>query len=198
MPPPGRLLRAAAIAGLALAAAACGAGSPAAVVAGVGSSTTTLASRAAGGAAPGGAAPAGGALAEFASCMRSHGVRDFPDQSTFATPHGVRTAKGQISRISEREAASPTFQSAQRACSRYAPLSEPPAHVSPQEMRRLLAVARCMRTHGVPSFPDPNPITGEMNPPAGIDRTSPQVLAALRACRPLGEAAGLGPPNTGA
>jgi hypothetical protein len=60
----------------------------------------------------------------------------------------------------------------------------------------LVEYATCMRAHGVPTFPDPNPTTGAMNPPAGIDRGSPQVIAALRACSSLGEAAGLGPPST--
>jgi len=47
-----------------------------------------------------------------------------------------------------------------------------------------------------PGFSDPNPITGELSAPAGIDRSSPQVVAALQACRSLGQAAGLGPPST--
>jgi hypothetical protein len=46
---------------------------------------------------------------------------------------------------------SPTFQAATRACEKYAPTTAPPEHVSAQEMRKLLAVSSCMRTHGVPS-----------------------------------------------
>jgi hypothetical protein len=52
-----------------------------------------------------------------------------------------------------------------------------------------------MRAYGVPTFPDPNPTTGELNAPAGIDRGSSQVVVALQACRSLGEAAGLWPPS---
>ena len=131
--------------------------------------------------------------------MRSHSVSNFPDQASFGSSAAIRAAKGQMAQISASEASSPTFQAAQRACVKYAPPSQPPAGVSSQETQKLLAVSRCMRGHGVPNFPDPNPITGELAAPAGIDRNAPQVLAALRAAeRELTRsAAGLGPPSTG-
>jgi hypothetical protein len=177
------LLVAPGVIGFALAAAACGGGSPG--VASLGSTTTT--------------APAyGGTLLEYVTCMRSHGVLNFPDPASLKTSAGIRAAKGQMVRISESEASSPTFQTAQRACARYyGTQTTSPPHVSARDMEKLLAVSRCMRAHGVPTFPDPNPITGELATPAGIDKHSPQVLAALRACASLGRAAGLGPPNTG-
>jgi hypothetical protein len=178
--------------GLALAAAACG-GSPNSGVASLGTTTTTTPAPAAGS----GGKSSGGGLLEYATCMRSHGVTSFPDSASFGSSAAIRAAKGRISQISESEKSSPTFEAAERACAKYAPPTAPPQRVSPQEMQRLLAVSRCMRAHGVPNFPDPNPVTGELSTPAGIDRSSPQVLAALRACSSLGRAAGLGPPNTG-
>jgi hypothetical protein len=137
----------------------------------------------------------GGTLAEYAHCMRSHGISNFPD--SFGSSAAIRTTKGQMNQISESEALAPRFEAAQRACAAYAPPSQTAAPVSPQQLQKLLAVSRCMRAHGVPTFPDPNPTTGELTTPAGIDKNSPQVLAALRACESLGRAAGLGPPNTG-
>jgi hypothetical protein len=128
--------------------------------------------------------------------MRSNGVSNFPGPGSFGSSAGIRAAKGQIAQISNSEASSPTFQAAQRACTEFLPTPTTSPHVSSAEMRKLLAVSRCMRAHGVPTFPDPNPVTGELNTPAGIDRSSPQVIAALVACRSLGEAAGLGPPTT--
>jgi hypothetical protein len=128
--------------------------------------------------------------------MRSHGVSGFPDSGSFGSDDAIRAAKGQMARIAEREGSSPTFQAAQRACAKYHGATRPTQHVSPQEMQKLLAVSRCMRSHGVPSFPDPNPTTGELSTPAGIDKSAPQVVAALRACASLGAAAGLGPPST--
>ncbi len=130
--------------------------------------------------------------------MRSHGVSSFPDSASFGSSDAIKAAKGQMAHISKSEASSPSFEAAQRACAKYyGPPATTPAQVSAQELQKLLAVSRCMRAHGVPSFPDPDPITGELTTPAGIDRSSPRVLAALRACRSLGQAAGLGPPSTG-
>ena len=187
----GLLVVAPAVIGLAIAAAACGGGSPAGV-ASLGTTTT---------AAPAGARDVGGPasgppLVEYATCMRSHGVLNFPDPATFGSSDGIKAAKGQMVQVSRSEGSSPTFQAAQRACAEYYGPPTTSSRVSAQEVRKLLAVSRCMRAHGVPTFPDPNPTTGAVNPPAGIDRGSPQVIAALRACSSLGEAAGLGPPST--
>ena len=184
--------------GLALVTAACGGGSPNAGVASVGRTTTTTTTAArAGTVAAGGAAP-GGALVEYARCMRSHGVTSFPEPGDLGAPNAIRAFKGQIAQSVGALASSPTFRAAQRACDKYyGPPTTSAPQVSAQEMQKLLAVAHCMRAHGVPDFPDPNPITGEMNPPANVSRNSPIVLAALRSCTPLARAAGLGPPSTG-
>jgi hypothetical protein len=51
---------------------------------------------------------------------------------------------------------------------------------------RLLAFAKCMRTHGVPAFPDPREVNGRAatQVTAGaIDPNSPIVIAAMRACQ---------------
>jgi hypothetical protein len=184
-----------AVIGLALAAAACGGGGPKAGVASVGATTTTTAARA--GAVATAGSPPGGALVEYARCMRSHGVVNFPEPGSLEAPGAIRSFKGQVAQSVASLASSPRFQAAQRACAQYAPQTTSSPPVSPQEMQKLLAVSRCMRAHGVPDFPDPNPVTGDMNPPPGISRNSPIVLAALRACTPLARAAGLGPPNTG-
>ncbi len=186
------LLIAPAVVGLALATSACG-GTP---NAGVASLATTTTARPAAAASHGGSS-AGGELGEYAACMRSHGVVDFPAAASFEPPGGIKAAKGQMVQVTKSEASTPTFEAGQRACAQYLPPPTTTPQVSATEIRKLLAVARCMRAHGVSAFPDPNPTTGAMDPPAGIDRTSPQVLAALRACISLGEAAGLGPPNTG-
>jgi hypothetical protein len=175
------LLVASAVIGLALATSACGGGSPQTGVARLGTTATTTPA-------------AGGELAEYASCMSSHGVVGFPE--SFGSSAAIKAAKSQMVQIANSDASSPTFQAAQRACAKYYVHTAPPQHLSTQEMQKLLAVSRCMRAHGVPNFPDPNPTTGEFNTPAGIDKDSPQVVAALRACSSLGEAAGLGPPST--
>jgi hypothetical protein len=178
-----------AVAALSLLAAGCGGGgSSRPGVAGLDTTTTAAAA---------GASSPGGDLVQYATCMRSHGVLSFPDSASFGSSPAIRAAKGQMAQITESEASLPKFQAAQRACAKYGPPTTPPPHVSTHELQKLLAVSRCLRAHGIPSFPDPNPATGELSTPAGIDRSSPQVLAALRACSSLGQAAGLGPPSTG-
>lgn len=194
-----------AVMGLALAVAGCGGGPPEAGVASVRTTTTSTASTASsapagvasGSSATGGSAP-GGALVEYARCMRAHGVSSFPEPGSLAAPGAIRAFKGEVVQSVGSLGSSPVFQAAQRACARYygPPPTRAPA-VSAEEMQKLLAVSRCMRAHGVSAFPDPDPITGAVDPPASIVRNSPVVIAALRACAALGRAAGLGPPTTG-
>ena len=182
-----------AAAALSLLAAGCGGrGSPRGGVASLGTTTTAAAAAA----DTGGSSP-GGSLAAYATCMRSHGVLSFPDPASLGSSSAIKAAKSQMAQISESKTSSATVQAAQRACVKYAPPGISPPHANPQEMQKLLAVSRCMRAHGIPNFPDPNPTTGELTAPAGISKNSPQALAALRACRSLGQAAGLGSPNTG-
>jgi hypothetical protein len=53
----------------------------------------------------------------------------------------------------------------------------------------LVKFAQCMRSHGVPGFPDPD-ASGHMRvgfgPGTGIDPNSPQFKSAMEACRTLG------------
>jgi hypothetical protein len=185
------LLLTLAVVGLALAAVACGDGPAKTAVARVNSTTTPSAGPV--------RSAAGGGLSnnedplKYSICMRSHGVANFPDPG--ASDLVIRAFK------SSGVFASPTFMAASRACAKYngghLPTTATTQAVSPKEMQKRLAVSHCMRAHGVPNFPDPNPITGEMGRPAGISANSPTVIAALRDCSPLARAAGLGPPNTG-
>ncbi len=80
----------------------------------------------------------------FSDCMRAHGVTNFPDP----TSNGLQVPTG-INRQS------PVFRSAQQACKKYLPNGGAPPATSPAERTAALTFARCMRTHGVPAFPDP-------------------------------------------
>jgi hypothetical protein len=46
-----------------------------------------------------------------------------------------------------------------------------------------VAFAKCMRSHGVPHFPNPNGNRPVFGPGSGIDPTSPQFQHALGACK---------------
>jgi hypothetical protein len=95
-----------------------------------------------------------GSWLAFAQCMRGHGVPNLPDPSGqgggFQIPDSVNPA-------------SPAFQAAQAACKKLMPGGGPPAHATQQQRQQLVAVAQCMRGHGVPGFPDP---TTRSTPPA--------------------------------
>ncbi|HZV27616.1 MAG TPA: hypothetical protein VFG00_15165 [Acidothermaceae bacterium] len=67
------------------------------------------------------------------------------------------------------------------------------SNISQQELQARLALARCIRAHGVPNFPDPNPTTGDVTAPPGLSKNSPSILAAIHACPSQAQAAGLSP-----
>jgi hypothetical protein len=74
----------------------------------------------------------------------------------------------------------------------------PPPGLSQQEIQARLALARCARSHGLPNLPDPNPTTGDFTLPPGLSTSSPQLLAAARACRSLLNAADVSVPGVSA
>jgi hypothetical protein len=119
---------------------------------------------------------------KFSACMRSHGVPSFPDPTT-----SPREFKLSLS-PSSGNAQSPAFQSAGTACQHLLPGGGPPsqsrAH-SQAQIAAMLAFARCLRTHGFSSFPDPTSsgeLTHEMVANAGINLHQPAVLQAGDAC----------------
>ena len=84
----------------------------------------------------------------YSRCMRSHGVPSYPDP----------TSSGVIPKVSSEELNSPQFQAAARACQRLLPPGTddmfPPGEVQ-QLLIGMLRFSQCMRSHGVPNWPDP-------------------------------------------
>jgi hypothetical protein len=162
--------------GATIALAACGGSSPTA------SSTTTAAAgthplspeSVAGGAGPNSRGLQIDAL-RFAKCMRSHGISNFPDPSST----GQMTLTGTGIDIH-----SPTFQAASAACQSLAPAGpgSPSGETSTLSVAQELALAKCMRAHGVSNFPDPN--ASGATPQGGVDLSSPQVQRAFHKCQP--------------
>jgi hypothetical protein len=116
----------------------------------------------------------------FIQCLRSHGVTNVPDP----TSTSGRAFKDAVSSDEQ----SPAFQSADTACQHLLPNGGPPSQSAPQTQAQtvaLLAFARCLRSHGFSSFPDPNrsgQLTHEMLANAGINLNQPAVLRAGDAC----------------
>jgi len=173
------LLVAPAVIGLALAAAACGGGSRTADVASLG--TTTTASPA--GATVNGSPSSNGErvreVVEFARCIRSHGVLNFPDP---ASPPGAARAFKESGAMS-----SPEFQAAARACAKYAPPTTPPPQITTHDQADYLKATACMRNHGVVGFPDPvfSRDQVEFPIPESMNTKSAQFLRAREICETL-------------
>src|SRR5579862_5710426 len=128
----------------------------------------------------------------FSRCMRANGVPNFPD----SPGGGIRIQKSDSSgsgpslSINGVPVNAPAFQHAMSKCQRYAPQG---GSLTPQQVARIranaLAMARCMRTHGVPNFPDPIVTTGPGGhgigiriggPGSGLDPSSPAFQAASK------------------
>lgn len=144
------------------------------------------------------AARAGNGPLALARCMRANGVPNFPDPtggglSITATPGGNTLTVNGVT------LSGPAFQAARRACARYLPGGGHGPQLSAAQRERLLRFSECMRTHGVPNFPDPQfpkgggATLGAPAPGAGsaIDRSSPAFERAQNAC------AGPGGPRIG-
>jgi hypothetical protein len=158
---------AAAIASLTVLAAGCGSSSPA---------------------SPNGESPASFTAAAFkySSCMRNHGLPSFPDPAM--TDHNGQQVAYLTATIPIDP--SPAFKSAAKACRRILPT---PSNASMTQLaaqqsaraRHVLAFAQCLRSHGIPDFPDPTSqgqLTLEMVNAAGVDLHAPTVLTAAKAC----------------
>jgi hypothetical protein len=86
----------------------------------------------------------------FSQCMRSHGVPNLPDPVP-----GTDGGKVAIPVSSAVNPQSPAFEAAQRSCQRLLPGGGPPPNIPESVKLTALKLARCMRAHGVPDYPDP-------------------------------------------
>jgi hypothetical protein len=132
---------------------------------------------------------------KFSQCMRSNGVTNFPDPQRGG---GLLLKAGGQTGIDPR---SPAFQSAQKACKHLLPNGGVPQPLTASQRADALKFSQCMRTHGVPNFPDPTFSGGhagiELSKSSGIDPQSPAFQAAQKACgSPFGKG-GPGPVTQG-
>jgi hypothetical protein len=150
---------------------------------------------------PGAPPGTAGSAVTYSRCMRSHGVPGFPDPA----PNGaIPKTTAQVMRVSGSR-----FQTAQGACQHLLPNATssqqqaqqcmqagvcPPALVQ-QMMTADRRFAQCMRSHGVPGWPDPildadgRPVFNLV--PAGISHRqthSPPISDQLAACGRLAPA----------
>jgi hypothetical protein len=122
---------------LVLLAAACG-GSPS--------------SNGSGGSPDAGGSPNSQPAIGYASCMRSHGVPKYPDpDSSNELPNGLPKVS-----VQQLEVSNSQYQAAQNACAHLLPNGGQMTQTqSQQDLDAMRRYAQCMRSHGVPTWPDP-------------------------------------------
>jgi hypothetical protein len=138
---------------------------------------------------------------EFASCMRSHGVPNFPDPKL--SDAGVLKVQslGGNTQVNGVTVNGPAFQSAMQACKSDLPNGGKPQPLSESRRNAMLAFSQCMRRHGLPNFPDPTFNGGTagllIHAGSGINPQSPAFQAAQKACGSDLTKAGLQAPGPG-
>jgi hypothetical protein len=168
----------AALVAIGLFAAACS-GTSEPGVASLGSTTTT--SPAAGSSSTNNATNYSDAL-KYTQCMRTHGVLDFPDPIS-----GIPFKRGLAAHEAGIDTSSSQFGKANLACQHLLANGGVPSGAQAQEaVAEALQLAQCMRSHGVPNFPDPTESNGQLSlqlSGSGLDANSPQYRAANAACK---------------
>jgi hypothetical protein len=110
---------------------------------------------------------------KYAQCLRDQGieVKDPEDGKPPAIEPGVATDQ--------------EVQAAEEACRKYAPGGGGQVRkLDPEQLENLRQVAQCMRDHGYPTFPDPDPDKGGivLGDDSGIDQKDPKFAEASREC----------------
>jgi len=184
--------------------AGCASGSSSPGVAHIDSNTSTSSDPSGAGGSPSAesSASAQQKLVAYSQCMRTHGVPEFPEPSEGRLLVHSESHNGHLSGINPQ---SSQFQAASKACQKLAPNGgKAPSPAEQTKMQeKALKFSECMRSHGVPSFPDPEKfshggggvrirIGGRQGAPGAIDPNSPQFQSAQKACQSV-----LGAPNKG-
>jgi len=120
----------------------------------------------------------------YSSCMRSRGVPRYPDPS-----RGNELADG-LPKVDPRQlgVSDAQYQSAQGDCAHLLPNGGQQAQAQSQrDLDAMRAYARCMRAHGVPTWPDPtfDSTAGwgfNLVGVHGFDPNSPQIDAKMDVC----------------
>jgi hypothetical protein len=114
----------------------------------------------------------------FSTCMRAHGALGFPDP----------TSAGTIT-VTQALLNSPQIQSASSSCQNLLPggVVQIPAALQRRLETQALQYSACMRSHGVPNFPDPTVDNGAIgfSMPSGVGPHAPPFQAAQRDCQKL-------------
>jgi hypothetical protein len=202
-------LSAAMLVSVALLVAGCGGGSSSPGVAHLSSSTSGGSPSSGGGSSSQeSSASAQRKMVAYSQCMRTHGVPEFPEPTEGKLLVRSGDHNGHVTGVNPESA---RFQAADKVCGKLAPNGgkPPSAAVQAKMQESALNFSKCMRSHGVPNFPDPEFRHGGVGlgiriggKGSGIDPNSPQFETAQKACQslmpgPKGGPGGGGPSTSG-
>jgi hypothetical protein len=146
-----------------------------------------MAIAACGGSGPKSASAASNPQLKMSECMRAHGVPDFPDPTQGSGGEGLSVSQSVGSdtiTVGGIPFSGPVFEAAIKTCRFFGGGSAPPP-ITEAVKQQQFHFAACMRTHGVPNYPDPvfPPGGGIERPSApGLNVNSPSFQRAIKLC----------------
>ncbi len=120
----------------------------------------------------------------YAACMHEHGLPNFPEPQV--SEHGSEVSVKMAVPVSVGR--NPKFKAAQQACRKLLPGGGPhsEAALTPAQQEQYLKAAACIRSHGVPDFPDPTFSGGGVHiEHQNLNESSPAFKTAVHACESL-------------
>jgi len=120
----------------------------------------------------------------YVDCMRSQGVAML-DRLTAEGKPQIDKSKVDLDRLGP----------AMERCRRFLPHGDETQRPAAEDVAKMRRYAACLRAHGLPDYPDPDPDTGQ---PAMSDslanrlKSDPHLATAMRACADLTPASGSG------
>ena len=113
-------------------------------------------------------------LEAVVQCLRAHGVPDFPDP-VYDSSTGQWHYGDYRPDIPQR---------AEQACQHLDPSAVSPSPPVPQaQFLELVRLAQCIRQHGEPTWPDPDPLGQFRLPPSLLTKSNPVENQAVGACQ---------------
>jgi hypothetical protein len=124
---------------------------------------------------------------KFAACMRKEGI-DVADPKDGAIVTPVQPA----AEAGAADSGQNKNQKALEKCREFMPAGGEPPKLSPEDVEKMRAYAKCIRANGVAGFPDPDPATGMLVMDKSLVVKPEDMKKASAACQSVAPDAGLG------
>jgi hypothetical protein len=124
---------------------------------------------------------------KFAACMRKEGIEVAdPKDGAIVTPVQPAAEAGGADSGQNKN------QKALEKCREFMPAGGEPPKLSPEDVEKMRAYAKCIRANGVAGFPDPDPATGMLVMDKSLVVKPEDMKKASAACQSVAPDAGLG------